>query len=130
MGSNVYRYLVIWRDNTRIFDAEESGAIMTASRNRVDVYKEVVTKQEKDGTQFTEAHLRCFSDARAEKKKSILRRFRARLESELQFHEGLAKPRTRKSLDHVQRRVGRLQKESTRVTRHYNSDHRARSGGQ
>ena len=121
LRSNGYRYLVVSRDNTRIFDAEETRAIMTASRNRVDVYKEVVTKQEKDGTPFTEAHLRCFSEARAEKERSILRRFQERFESGLKkLHEGLAKPRTRKSLDHVQRRVGRLAKENTRVARHYN----------
>ena len=81
LRSNGYRYLVVSRDNTRIFDAEETRAIMTASRNRVDVYKEVVTKQEKDGTPFTEAHLRCFSEARAEKERSILRRFQERFKS-------------------------------------------------
>ena len=121
LRSNGYRYLVVSRDNTRIFDAEETRAIMTASLNRVDVYKEVVTKQEKDGTPFTEAHLRCFSEARAEKERSILRRFQERFESGLKkLHEGVAKPRTRKSLDHVQRRVARLLKENTRVARHYN----------
>ena len=72
-------------------------------------------------TPFTEAHLRCFSKARAEKERSILKRFQERFESGLKkLHEGLAKPRTRKSLDHVQRRVGRLLKENTRVARHYN----------
>ena len=121
LRSNGYRYLVVSRDNTRIFDAEETRAIVTASRNRVEVYKEVVTKQEEDGTRFTEAHLRCFSEARAEKERGIIRRSMARFESGLQKrHEELAKPRTRKSLDHVQRRVGRLLKENTRVARHYN----------
>ena len=121
LRSNGYRYLVVSRDTTRIFDAEETRAIETASRNTVEVYKEVVTKQEEDGTQFTEAHLRCFSEARAEKEMGILKRFMARFENGLQkLHEGLSRPRTRKSLDHVQRRVGRLQKENARVARHYN----------
>ena len=89
LRSNGYRYLVISRDNTRIFDAKETRAIMTASRNRADVYKEVVTKQEKDGTPFTEAHLRCFSEARAEKERSILKRFQERFENGLKkLHEG------------------------------------------
>ena len=121
LRNNGYRYLVVSRDTTRIFDAEETRAIETASRNTVEVYKEVVTKLEEDGTQFTEAHLRCFSEARAEKEMGILKRFMARFENGLQkLHEGLARPRTRKSLDHVQRRVGRLQKENARVARHYN----------
>ena len=116
LRSNGYRYLVVSRDNTGIFDAEEIRAIVTASRNRVEVYKEVVTKQEEDGTPFTEAHLRYFSEARAETEGSILRRFESGLQK---LHEGLARPGTRKSFDHVQRRVGRLQKENTRVARHY-----------
>ena len=64
--------------------------------------------------------LRCHSEARAKKEKGILDRFQKRFEEALAaLHEGLSKPRTRKGLDSIQRRIGRLQKANSRVAQHY-----------
>ena len=64
--------------------------------------------------------LRCHSEARAKKEKGILDRFQKRFEDALAaLHQGLSKPRTRKGLDSIERRIGRLQKANARVAQHY-----------
>ena len=116
-----YRYLVVSRDATRIFDAtREATRVITATRQAVDVYAEEVACEEEDGTPYREVHLRCHSQAREAKEKGILERFQRRFEEGLKdLHEGLSKPRTRKGLEDVQRRIGRLEKANARVARHY-----------
>ena len=111
-----YRYLVVSRDATRVFDtAREATRVVTASRQAVDVYTE-----EENGTPYREVLLRCHSKARETKERGILERFQRRFEEGLrELHEGLSRPRTRKGLDHVQRRIGRLEKANRRVARHY-----------
>lgn len=116
-----YRYLVVSRDATRVFDtAREATRVTTASRQTVNVYTEGVDCQEDDGTPYREVLLRCHSTARETKERGILERFQRRFEEGLRdLHEGLSRPRTRKGLDHVQRRIGRLEKANRRVARHY-----------
>ena len=77
-------------------------------------------EEEEDGRPYQEVLLRCFSRARESKESGILKRFRKRFEDALTaLHEGLSKPRTRKGLDYVQRRIGRLQKANSKVAQHY-----------
>ena len=114
-----YRYLVVSRERTRRFDADEAEAVRTASRQHVHIYK-TVTDVDEDGTVVREARLHCFSEARAEKERGIMKRFMDRFEDGLrEIHEGLSRPRTRKRRDLVQRRIGRLQKANSRAARHY-----------
>ena len=120
LRTNAYRYLVVSRGTKRVFDSDEARAITTASCDTVTIYKEFVTHEEEDGTEYREARLRCLSEARAEKERGIIDRFRTRLEDGLKsLHDGLSRPRTRKKLDYIQRRIGRLAKENARVARHY-----------
>ena len=116
-----YRYLVVSRDATRVFDTQRTATrVVTSSRQAVDVYTDEVGCAEDDGTPYREVLLRCHSAARETKERSILERFRKRFEDGLRdLHEGLSRPRTRKSLDHVERRIGRLEKANARVARHY-----------
>ena len=114
-----YRYLVVSRERTRRFDADEAEAVRTASRQQVHIYK-TVTDVDEDGNVVREARLHCFSEARAEKERGIMKRFMDRFENGLrEIDEGLSRPRTRKRRDLVQRRIGRLQKASSRAARHY-----------
>ena len=116
-----YRYLVVSRDATRVFDAtRQATRVVTSSRGTVDVYTEEAGCEEDDGTPYREFLLRCHSAARETKERGILERFRKRFEEGLRdLHESLSRPRTRKGLDHVQRRIGRLEKANARVARHY-----------
>ena len=115
-----FRYLVVSRERTRRFDVDEAEAeaVRTASRQQVHIYK-TVTDVDEDGTVVREARLHCFSEARAEKERGIMKRFMDRFEDGLrEIHEGLSRPRTRKRRDLVQRRIGRLQKANSRAARH------------
>ena len=121
LRDNGYRYLVVSRDSTRVFDADKAATtVTTASRETVDIYIEEVVCEEQDARSYREVLLRCHSEARAKKEKGILDRFQKRFEEALAaLHEGLSKPRTRKGLDSIQRRIGRLQKANSRVAQHY-----------
>ena len=121
LRANGYRYLVASRDNTRIFDEDRAVTqVVTASREIVDVYAQEVVSEEEDASRYREVFLRCHSRAREQKERGILERFRTRFEDALTaLHEGLSRPRTRKGLEHVQRRIGRLQKANSRVAQHY-----------
>ena len=116
-----YRYLVVSRDTTRVFDTGQAATrVVTSSREAVDVYTQEVGCEEDDGTPYREVLLRCHSASRETKERGILERFRKRFEDGLRdLNEGLSRPRTRKGLDHVQRRIGRLEKANARVARHY-----------
>ena len=116
-----YRYLVVSRDATRVFDTGQAATrVVTSSREAVDVYTQEVGCEEDDGTPYREVLLRCHSASRETKERGILERFQKRFEDGLRdLNEGLSRPRTRKGLDHVQRRIGRLEKANARVARHY-----------
>ena len=116
LRSNGYRYLVVSRHAKRVFDSDETQAITTASNDQVTVYKQQVTREVADGDDYEEAWLHCYSQARAEKESRIVTHFRTRLEDGLRkLHEGLSRTRPRKTLDDIQRRIGRLEKENARV---------------
>ena len=70
-----------------------------------------------------EARLYCYSEARAKKEQGIANRFAARFEGELKkLHDGLSRPRTRKRLDRVWQRIGRIREKSRGAAAHYDID--------
>ena len=108
-----YRYLVVSRERTRQFDPEGAVRIETASKQGVHVQRVL----DKDGK---EVRLYCYSEARAAKEKGIAERFAQRFETALtQLSEGLGKPRTRKRLDQVWERIGRLKENAHGIAQHY-----------
>jgi hypothetical protein len=53
--------------------------------------------------------LYCYSEPREHKEASLSQRFATRFETALQhLHEGLARPRTLKTIDKLRNRIGRL----------------------
>ena len=108
-----YRYLVVSRERRRRFDADAAVPIETRSKQTVRLHKEV---SEDSG----ETRLYCYSEERAKKERGIVERFAKRFEKELALlDEGLSRPRTRKRLEHVWRRIGRLSENSRGVAQHY-----------
>ena len=66
-----------------------------------------------------EVRLYCFSECRARTEEGISQRFTARFEAALQaLHEGLARPRTTKTIDKLWERIGRLKATSHGVGQH------------
>jgi hypothetical protein len=108
-----YRYLVVSRERQRQFDAREAITLETANGEHVAIQRVA----DADGQ---EARLYCYSERRARKEEGIAQRFTQRFEAALQkLHEGLARPRTTKTLDKVWERIGRLKAKSHGVGQHY-----------
>ncbi len=113
LRENGYRYLVVSRERARRFDPDLAVALKTRSRQTVHVHKAV----DPDGG---EVRLYCYSEARAKKEQGMAERFAARFEGELKkLHDGLSRPRTRKRLDRVWQRIGRIKEKSRGVGAHY-----------
>ena len=111
LRDNGYRYLVVSRERARHFDPDLAVALRTRSRKSVHVHK--VDEGE-------ETRLYCYSEARAKKEQGIADRFAARFEGEMKkLSDGLSRPRTRKGLDHVWERIGRIKERSHGVGAHY-----------
>ena len=116
LRENGYRYLAVSRERTRRFDPDLALAIETRSRQTVHVHKAV-------DAEGGEARLYCYSEARAKKEQGIANRFAARLEGEMsKLNDGLKRPRTRKRLDHVWQRIGRIREKSRGAAAHYDID--------
>ena len=116
LRDNGYRYLAVSRERTRRFDPELAIALETRSRQTIHVHRAVDAE---DG----EVRLYCYSEARAKKERGIADRFAARFEGELQkLHDGLKRPRTRKRLDRVWQRIGRIRENSRGAGAHYDID--------
>ena len=114
--ANGTRYLAVSRERTRRFDPELAQAIETRSPRTVHVHKVV-------DPDSGEARLYCYSEARAKKEQGIAERFAARFEGELKkLHDGLGRPRTRKRLDRVWQRLGRIEEKSRGAGAHYDID--------
>jgi len=119
-----YRYLAVSRERTRRFDPDLAIALETRSRQTVHVHKEVDARS-------GEARLYCYSEARAKKERGIAERFAARFEDELRkLDDGLKRPRTRKRLDHVWQRIGRIREKSRGAGAHYLVDVLADDSGE
>ena len=120
LRQNGYRYVVVSREQHRQFEATAVETIQTASDNQVSFYKEIATQLDQDGTEYKEAHLRCYSSARAATEQGIIGRFMKSFEQGLEkINTSLSKPNTTKKLDAIERRIGRLEKQNSRVARHY-----------
>ena len=113
LRENGYRSLVVSRERARRFDPELAIALETRSRQTVHVHKALDADR-------AEVRLYCYSEARAMKERGIAQRFAARFEGELRkLNDGLSRPRTRKRLDHVWQRIGRIKEKSRGVGAHY-----------
>ena len=111
LRDNGHRYLVVSRERPRRFDPDLAVALETRSRAGVHVHKV------DDGD---ETHLHCYSEARAKKEQGMAEHFAARFEAELGKLSGsLSRPHTRKGLDHVRERIGRIKERSRGVGAHY-----------
>ncbi len=121
MRSQGYYYLVVSRSPRRIFDPLAEGIAAIATRKgEIATYLEYQDLTEQDGTAYQEVFLRCSSEPRQQKESGMIARFQERFEAGLQaLHAGLTKPRTRKTLAYVERRIGRLQKANALVAQHY-----------
>lgn len=121
MRARGYVYPVVSRSSTRVFDPDvETATVTTASNGAVSACLDPVDGREEDGTPYGEVFPRCHSTARETKETGLITHFRKRFGEGLRaLHDGLSKPRTRKTLTHVQRGIGRLRKENAVVARHY-----------
>ena len=106
-----YRYLVVSRERIRQFDPQAARRIESASRQGVHLHK-VVSEDE--------TRLYCFSEERAAKERGIAERFAQRFEQALtDLSDGLSRPRTRKRVDQLWERIGRIKAKNRGVAQHY-----------
>ena len=106
-----YRYLVVSRSRSRVMDSEKTITTTTRSGETLELYEE---------TQDGERYVYCRSAKRVKKEEAILRRQMHKWEAALQaIHEGLSRPRTRKRLEHIHQRIGRLKALYPGVAPHY-----------
>ena len=111
LRDNGYRYLVVDRERPRRGDPDLAVALETRSRESVRVHKV------DDGD---ETRLYCYSEARARNEQGMAEHFAARFEAELGLlSSSLSRPHTRKGLDHVRERIGRIKERSRGVDAHY-----------
>ena len=104
------------RERIRRFDPDLAEAIETRSGQKVHLHSVI---DEETG----ERRLYCHSEERVHKEEGIANRFAGRFESALvKLHEGLARPRARKELDHVWRSIGRISERSRGIAQHYKVD--------
>jgi len=107
-----YRYLVVSRKRTRVFDDELAITVKEMPGQKVRIQRVV--------TQTGEVELYCHSQAREQKEQAIQDRFRERFEHALHsLHEGLSKKGTTKRYDKILERIGRLKEKYARAAQHY-----------
>ena len=113
---NTYRYLVVSRERSRQFTADNAVEVSSASKQTIQIQRVV----SEDGS---EVRLYCHSKQRQEKEAAMNARFMKRFEDGLQkIAESLAKPRGTKKRDKVLKRIGRLQEKSSGIAQHYRID--------
>jgi transposase len=108
-----YRYLAVSRERSRQFDPNQATKVLTASQETVQLQRVL----DKDGA---EVRLYCHSAARQTKETAINARFVKSFEEGLtKLADGLAKPRTQKTIAAIQQRIGRLKEKSRGIGQHY-----------
>lgn len=108
-----YRYLVVSREHTRRFDAEQATETTTASDEPIKIQRVLSD----DGS---EIRLYCYSEKRQEKESAMTRRFSERFEEGLaKLAAGLLKPRGNKNRDKLLEKIGRLKEKSHGIGQHY-----------
>ena len=107
-----YRYLVVGRRRRCDFDATRATPIRGRSGPEVQLCRSV---DPATGAIF----LACRSEAKSTKEPAILDRSAERFETALQkIHDGLSRPRARRRVDDVGRRIGRIQEKCRRAAPH------------
>lgn len=108
-----YRYLVVSRERTRQFDADQATETTTASEETIRIQRVL----SEDGS---EVRLYCHSEKRQEKETAMTRRFTECFEQGLtKLAAGLEKPRGNKNRDKLQEKIGRLKEKSHGIGQHY-----------
>jgi transposase len=108
-----YRYLVVSRERTRQFDADQATETTTASEETIRIQRVL----SEDGS---EVRLYCHSEKRQEKETAMTRRFTECFEQGLaKLAAGLEKPRSNKNRDKLQEKIGRLKEKSHGIGQHY-----------
>ncbi len=96
-----YGYLVVSRERSRQFNADDAVSLETAAQETVRCQKVVA----EDGQ---EVRLYCHSPGREQMEKAMAERFASRFETGLKaLNEGLQRPRTEKRPDKLWERIGR-----------------------
>ena len=108
-----YRYLAVSRERSRQFDPDQATEVLTKSQETVQLQRVL----DNDGA---EVRLYCHSAGRETKETAISARFVKSFEAGLtKLAEGLAKPRTQKTIAAIQQRIGRLKEKSRGIGQHY-----------
>jgi transposase len=111
-----YRYVVVSRKQTRIFDPDKAIEVPTASGVPVQV-------QRVEAPGSTEVLLYCYSPMRAEKDRAIDTKKATFFEAELtKLAAGLTKPRSTKDPGKIRERIGRAKEKYARAAQHYTVD--------
>jgi len=106
-----YRYLVVSRERHRQFDPDLATSLQSATKQTVHLQRV---------QDDTEVRVYCYSEARAAKEQAMTDTAARRFEQGLQaLSDGLSRPRTRKGVDQLQRRIGRLIEKSRGIGQHY-----------
>ena len=104
-----YAYLVVSREQTRVFDPQD--------RTITQLNEELELYEVRDPEQV---RVYCRSRKRKQKEEAMVARYRADFEAQLQqLNQGLSKPKTWKKLHLVHQRLGRIQKSSRGIWQHY-----------
>jgi transposase len=111
-----YGYLVVSRERSRQFNADNAVSLVTASDEIVRCQKVVA----EDGQ---EVRLYCHSSGREQKEQAMAERFASRFEAGLNaLNAGLQSPRTEKRPDKIWERIGRLKEKQHGIGQHYQID--------
>lgn len=104
-----YRYLVVSREQARVFDPQDRT--VTTLKKELELYEVRDTEQ---------VRVYCRSRKRKQKEEAMVARYRTEFEAQLQqLNQGLSRPNTWKKLHLVHQRLGRIQKSSRGIWRHY-----------
>ena len=108
-----YGYLVVSRERSRQFNADDAVSLVTASDETVRCQK-VLAEDEQ------EVRLYCHSSGREQKEQAMAERFAGRFEAGLDaLNAGLQRPRTEKHPDKIWERIGRLKEKQHGIAQHY-----------
>lgn len=112
LGESGYRYLVVSREQARVFDPQDRT--VTELKEELELYEVRDTEQ---------VRVYCRSQKRKQKEEAMVARYRAEFEAQLQqLNQGLSRPKTWKKLHLVHQRLGRIQKSSRGIWQHYEID--------
>ncbi len=120
-----YQYIVVSNERNRHITASDNPPITTVTttaQKELKLERHVIERhEEEDKTQtYKEVLLGCHSVDRGIKENTILALFQTRFEQELdKLHTNLARPKTRKTLNAIQRNVGRLQEKNATIAQYY-----------